>query len=145
MELHSLCTGFVWRGKKPQLAMALLQGSKQNGGLGLPNGLQYYQVIVLQRVFDWKFHTASKLWVLLSCPPWVPSGDRRLSDWMSTLTNHSYKVWDRLNRSLAFLYLFNCCFFFFIFSWFVQFKMLKIRKKENTKRVGILSKIKLTQ
>lgn len=74
---------FVWGGKKPRLAMTLLQRSKLTGGLGIPNVFQYYQVIALQRVLNWRSHPTLKLWVPLektiagrdlAYVPWVPSG-----------------------------------------------------------------------
>lgn len=89
--------------------MALLQWSKRNGGLGLPNVLQYYQVIALRHLLDCKFHATSKLWVSLektiagrnlSYAPWVPTGDRHLSEWVLLLTTHSLNIWDKLNISL---------------------------------------------
>lgn len=109
MELSSLFIKFVWRNQKPRVAMTLLQRSKRHGGLGLPNILHYYQAIALQHLLDWKFHTSSKLWVSLEktiagrnlvYAPWVPMGDRCLSEWVSPLTTHSLTVWDRLNTSL---------------------------------------------
>lgn len=33
--------------------------------------------------------------------PWVPAGERGLSDWVSPLTVHSLGVWDRANGRLA--------------------------------------------
>lgn len=109
-ELHSLFIRFVWRGKRPRLAVAMLHRTKQNGGLGLPNISQYYQAIALQRIVNWKFHTSSKLWVQmekviagrnLAYTSWVPSDARGLSEWVCLLTVHTLKAWDRLNRVFA--------------------------------------------
>lgn len=51
-ELCSLFIKFVWRGKRSRLAMALLQRSKWTLDLGIPDVLQYYQVVALLRVFN---------------------------------------------------------------------------------------------
>lgn len=110
IELRSLFIKFVWDGKRPRLAMALLHRSKLTEGLGIPNVFQYYQAIALQRVLNWRFHTTLKLWVLLektmacrdlSYAPCVPTGDRGFYDLVSPITIHSLRVWDRVKSNLA--------------------------------------------
>lgn len=84
-RLRSLFIKFVWRNQKPRVVTAILQRSKRHGGLGLPNILQYYQVIPLQHLLDWKFHTSlnygshwKRLLPVVTCS--TPPGFRRETD-----------------------------------------------------------------
>lgn len=89
----------VWSGKKPRLAMGVLKWSKQKGGLGIPDVFGYYRVVALQCILNWRFHASAKLWVSLekprvgrnlSCAPWVPLSDKDFSEWVSSLTVHTF-------------------------------------------------------
>ena len=50
-QFNRLAREFVWRGKKPKIALKLLQGPKSEGGLGLCNLAQKDQALKIQWIF----------------------------------------------------------------------------------------------
>uniref|UniRef100_A0A8C5LYE2 Reverse transcriptase n=1 Tax=Leptobrachium leishanense TaxID=445787 RepID=A0A8C5LYE2_9ANUR len=67
LNLQSVLSKFVWRGKRPRVRAALLNQSIEGGGIGVPNVLMYYKASML---------TASQ--ALLMTPP-GPQWTRLLS------------------------------------------------------------------
>lgn len=109
-QLQSLMINFIWHGKKPRLAVSLLQKAKEIGGLGLPDIRRYYRAIAIQHILNWRHHGGSKMWVSLekslagrdlSYAPWLSREHRGLSQTTSPLTNHILRVWDRTNALCA--------------------------------------------
>ncbi len=50
---NRLLSSFIWGGKKPRIRREFLEKPKKNGGLALPNLLNYYWAANLQKVIYW--------------------------------------------------------------------------------------------
>lgn len=50
---NRLLSSFIWGGKKPRIRRELLERPKKDGGLALPNLLNYYWAANLQKVVYW--------------------------------------------------------------------------------------------
>lgn len=94
VHVSNMLTTFIWKLRKPQITMKVLQHHKRYRGLGVPDVRRYYQAIALQRILNWRFLDRSKLWVTLQ-------EQRGLSEATSPLTNSTLRTRDRINRALS--------------------------------------------
>ena len=82
-QVSSLISKFIWNDRKPRIALRLLTRPREVGGLGLPDIQRYHRAIILQRILNWRFHAATKVWAPmekcmagrnLSYAPWLSRG-----------------------------------------------------------------------
>lgn len=52
-KLEKILSHFIWGGKQARVRKSVLQSSKNDGGLGLPNFRHYYWVANIQKLLHW--------------------------------------------------------------------------------------------
>lgn len=96
---------FVWAGKTPRLNRKLLNKSKKNGGLALPDIASYLRAIMITRIVDWFQNRNNKQWVKLEeeitglklkSLPWIQREQRSVEGAIPSLVVSTMKTWDNM-------------------------------------------------
>lgn len=62
-KCNSLLRNYIWQSKNPRIALSSLQLMRNNGGIGLPDLLGYYNASLLDQIKYWIKSAEEKLWV----------------------------------------------------------------------------------
>lgn len=61
--LNKIISKFVWQGKRPRIRLKIIQSSKTNGGLGLPNFRFYFWAAQLRPLVSWMRKDTQTRWI----------------------------------------------------------------------------------
>lgn len=60
ITLNGIFSSFIWGNKPPRLQRALLQRSRTNGGIGLPDLKHYYWACTIHKILYWVFYPTTQ-------------------------------------------------------------------------------------
>lgn len=104
-KLHRSIGKFVWGGKTPRIKRTVLNKTKEDGGLALPDIDIYLRAIMITRIVDWSHNRVNKQWVKLEedittlklkSLPWIKKAQRPPEREMPSLVVATLKAWDNM-------------------------------------------------
>lgn len=99
---------FVWAGKTPRISRKVLNKTKANGGLSLPDIAIYLKAVMVTRLVDWFHNRNKKLWVgleeeitglKLKSLPWIKRTYSSPYGYTPFLVTSTMKAWDILIKT----------------------------------------------
>lgn len=107
--LRLILLKFVRNNRGNHISYKIMSRPRERGGVFLPDFGKYHKAAALQRILDWVHGSPHKKWVLLEEGVskavlgqiiWIPKQHRGLSGEMVTITIESFRVWDKLLKSI---------------------------------------------